>query len=77
MAIEDTTPVWHSLRADLPVYGKLAGIALLWWAAYSVLPPVTQWLAYGVLGLAHGPRGRIGGVLSRRRCPKSCSCSRA
>ena len=54
MAIQDTTPARRSLRADLPVYGKLAGIALLWWAAYSVLLPVSQWLTYSVLGLARG-----------------------
>jgi len=54
MAIQDITPARRSLRADLPVYGKLAGIALLWWAAYSVLLPVSQWLTYSVLGLKRG-----------------------
>ena len=54
MAIQETTPARHNLRADLPVYGKLAGIALLWWAVYSVLLPVSQWLAYSVLGLTRG-----------------------
>ncbi len=42
MAIQATTTPRHNMRADLPVYGKLAGIALLWWAAYSVLLPVSQ-----------------------------------
>ena len=54
MTIQETTPARRSLRADLPVYAKLAGIALLWWAAYSVLLPVSQWLTYNVLGLARG-----------------------
>ncbi len=54
MAIQETTPARHNLRADLPVYGKLAGIALLWCAVYSVLLPVSQWLAYSVLGLTRG-----------------------
>jgi uncharacterized protein len=32
----------------------IAGIALLWWAAYSVLPKLSLWLTYDVLGLAPG-----------------------
>ncbi len=55
MAIQTTTPR-RGWRADLPVYSKLAGIALLWWAAYSVLPRVSLWLTYDVLGLARGSR---------------------
>jgi len=54
MAIQETTPARRSLRADLPIYAKLAGIALLWWAAYSVLLPVSQWVTYSVLGLTRG-----------------------
>jgi hypothetical protein len=54
MAIQETTPARRTLRADLPIYAKLAGIALLWWAAYSVLLPVSQWLTYSVLGLERG-----------------------
>ena len=54
MAIQTTTTPRRGWRADLPVYGKLAGIALLWWAAYSVLLPVSQWLTYSVLGLPRG-----------------------
>ena len=54
MAIQETTPARRNLRADLPIYAKLAGIAVLWWAAYSVLLPVSQWLTYSVLGLTRG-----------------------
>jgi uncharacterized protein len=41
-------------RSDVLVYLKLAVVAVVWWAAYSVLLPVTQWLAYDVLRLARG-----------------------
>jgi uncharacterized protein len=54
MAVQETTTARRSLRADLPIYAKLAGIAVLWWAAYSVLLPVSQWLTYSVLGLERG-----------------------
>jgi hypothetical protein len=41
-------------RSDVLVYLKLAVVAVVWWAAYSVLLPVTQWLTYDVLRLARG-----------------------
>ena len=41
-------------RSDMLVYLKLAVVAVVWWAAYSVLLPVTQWLTYDVLRLARG-----------------------
>ena len=41
-------------RSDVLVYLKLAVVAVVWWAAYSVLLPVTQWLTYDVMRLARG-----------------------
>ena len=41
-------------RSDMLVYLKLAMAAVVWWAAYSVLLPVTQWLTYDVMRLARG-----------------------
>ncbi len=41
-------------RSDMLVYLELAVVAVVWWAAYSVLLPVTQWLTYDVLRLARG-----------------------
>jgi len=41
-------------HSDVLVYLKLAVAAVVWWAAYSVLLPVTQWLTYDVLRLARG-----------------------
>jgi uncharacterized protein len=41
-------------RLDVLVYLKLAVVTVVWWAAYSVLLPVTQWLTYNVLRLARG-----------------------
>jgi uncharacterized membrane protein YraQ (UPF0718 family) len=41
--------MWN--RADVLAYVKLAVVAIVWWAAYSVLLPVTQWLAFDVIGL--------------------------
>ena len=43
-------------RGDLVIYGRLAAAAVGWLVAYSALPPVTSWLAYGLLGLAQGSR---------------------
>ncbi len=44
----------HVTRGDLRMLAKLAAVALAWWAAYTALPPVTQWLTFNVLGLARG-----------------------
>ena len=41
-------------HSDVLVYLKLAVVAVVWWAAYSVLLPATQWLTYDVMRLAHG-----------------------
>ncbi len=41
-------------HSDVLVYLKLAVAAVVWWAAYSVLLPVTQWLTYDVMRLARG-----------------------
>lgn len=41
-------------RSAMLVYLELAVVAVVWWAAYSVLLPVTQWLTYDVLRLARG-----------------------
>ncbi len=43
-------------RADVLAYVKLAVVAIVWWAAYSVLLPVTQWLAFDVIGLTRSSR---------------------
>lgn len=40
--------------SDVLAYGKLAVATIVWWAAYSVLLPVTQWLTYDVLRLGRG-----------------------
>ena len=44
----------HVTRGDLGTLAKLAAAALAWWAAYTALPPVTQWLTYNVIGLGRG-----------------------
>jgi uncharacterized protein len=35
---------------------KLAAVGALWWAAYRLLAPVSQWLTFDVLGLPPGSR---------------------
>jgi uncharacterized membrane protein YraQ (UPF0718 family) len=54
MATELTERRARPPRADLGTYAKLAGVALAWWAVYSVIYPISQWLTYSALGLAHG-----------------------
>jgi uncharacterized membrane protein YraQ (UPF0718 family) len=41
-------------RINLAAYAKLGLVALVWWAAYSVVYPISQWLTYSTFGLAHG-----------------------
>ena len=41
-------------RGDLVIYGRLAAAVVGWLVAYSALPPVTSWLAYGLFGLPRG-----------------------
>jgi uncharacterized protein len=54
MATEVTEGRARFPRTDLATYAKLAAVAAAWWAAYSALPPVTQWLTFRVLGLTPG-----------------------
>jgi uncharacterized protein len=43
-------------RDDVGTLAKLAAVALAWWALYTVLLPVTQWLTYSLIGLPRGSR---------------------
>jgi uncharacterized protein len=54
MAVEITETRARQARPDRGTYAKLVGVAVAWWATYSALPPVTQWLTYSALGLARG-----------------------
>ncbi|MCX6028820.1 MAG: permease [Chloroflexi bacterium] len=54
MTTETIAPRPRVTRGDLGTLAKLAAAALAWWAAYTALPPVTQWLTYNVIGLARG-----------------------
>jgi uncharacterized protein len=56
MASDLSNSQTSTVRADLAIYFKLGLIALAWWAAYSVVFPISQWLTYSVLGLTRGSR---------------------
>lgn len=43
-------------RADLSIFIKLGLAGLAWWALYSAILPVSQWITYSVLGLARGSK---------------------
>ncbi|MSP13473.1 MAG: permease [Chloroflexi bacterium] len=45
-----------NLRSDLRTYITVGLMACLWLLAYSIIQPLADWLAYGVLGLPHGSR---------------------
>jgi uncharacterized protein len=54
MANEISKVQTHISRPDLGTYVKLGLVAVAWWAAYSVIFPISQWLTYTVLGLSRG-----------------------
>lgn len=48
------TPARAGRNGDTRAWLLVAGAAVAWLVAYNLLQPLADWLAYGLLGLAHG-----------------------
>jgi uncharacterized membrane protein YraQ (UPF0718 family) len=48
------SPARASRGTDVRAWLLVAVAALAWLAAYNIIQPLADWLAYGLLGLAHG-----------------------
>jgi uncharacterized membrane protein YraQ (UPF0718 family) len=44
----------HDRSADTRAWLSVAGAAVAWLIAYNIVQPLADWVAYGLLGLAHG-----------------------
>ena len=52
--MNDLVSTPSSAHSDYYLYAKLAAAAVLWWIAYALVLPLSQWLTFEVLGLQPG-----------------------
>ena len=48
------SPAGTGRTADTRAWLLVAGASVAWLVAYNLIQPLADWLAYGLLGLAHG-----------------------